>query len=114
MKAGSVWESTRRRMGRSYGGGATGVRLTCCRRGLGVFFCRGQGTTRVRCGGYLEVFAVLGLVAADAVPEGPLRVRVDVHLHHPSLDRVLDVLNLVQRVRVRLQILVVHYFSLGF
>ena len=33
-----------------------------------------------------------GLVVADALPEGPLRVRVDVHLDRAGLDGVLDVL----------------------
>mmetsp|Transcript_2361 Transcript_2361/g.4505 ORF Transcript_2361/g.4505 Transcript_2361/m.4505 type:complete len:348 (+) Transcript_2361:218-1261(+) len=40
----------------------------------------------------LQVVVVLGLVLADTVPEGPLRVGVDVHLDHASLDRGLDVL----------------------
>mmetsp|Transcript_7250 Transcript_7250/g.14044 ORF Transcript_7250/g.14044 Transcript_7250/m.14044 type:complete len:238 (-) Transcript_7250:651-1364(-) len=41
----------------------------------------------------LEVIAVLRLEGADAVPEGPLGVGVDVHLDDASLDRVLDVLD---------------------
>merc|ERR1719454_1693480 len=40
----------------------------------------------------LEVRAELGLVGADTVPEGPLRVRVDVHLDGARLDGVTDVL----------------------
>merc|ERR1719440_597107 len=40
----------------------------------------------------LQVVAVLGLVLADAVPERPLRVGVDVHLDRARLDRVPDVL----------------------
>ncbi len=34
----------------------------------------------------LQVVVVGRLVLADAVPEGPLRVSVDVHLHHAILD----------------------------
>mmetsp|Transcript_8381 Transcript_8381/g.24160 ORF Transcript_8381/g.24160 Transcript_8381/m.24160 type:complete len:403 (+) Transcript_8381:469-1677(+) len=40
----------------------------------------------------LEVIAVVGLVRADAVPEGPLRVGVDVHLDGAGLNGVADVL----------------------
>mmetsp|Transcript_17568 Transcript_17568/g.49165 ORF Transcript_17568/g.49165 Transcript_17568/m.49165 type:complete len:319 (-) Transcript_17568:688-1644(-) len=40
----------------------------------------------------LEVVMVLGLVSADAVPEGPLRVGVNVHLDGAGLDGVADVL----------------------
>mmetsp|Transcript_43146 Transcript_43146/g.73361 ORF Transcript_43146/g.73361 Transcript_43146/m.73361 type:complete len:413 (+) Transcript_43146:320-1558(+) len=41
----------------------------------------------------LEVRPVLGLVLADAVPERPLRVRVDVHLDDTRLDGVPNVLH---------------------
>merc|ERR1719277_220095 len=41
----------------------------------------------------LEVVHVLLLVLIHAIPEGPLRVRVDVHLNDAGLDGVLDVLH---------------------
>mmetsp|Transcript_74045 Transcript_74045/g.187264 ORF Transcript_74045/g.187264 Transcript_74045/m.187264 type:complete len:257 (-) Transcript_74045:890-1660(-) len=41
----------------------------------------------------LEVVHVLLLVLVHAVPEGPLRVRVDVHLDDAGLDGILDVLD---------------------
>merc|ERR1719478_1928085 len=40
----------------------------------------------------LQVRAELGLVRADAIPEGPLRVGVNVHLDGARLDGVADVL----------------------
>ena len=40
----------------------------------------------------LEVVVVRGLVLSNPIPEGPLRVRVDVHLDRAGLDGVLDVL----------------------
>merc|ERR1719231_1445361 len=48
----------------------------------------------------LQVVAVLRLVRADAVPERPLRVRVDVHLDRARLDRVPDVLGARARAAV--------------
>mmetsp|Transcript_9915 Transcript_9915/g.23855 ORF Transcript_9915/g.23855 Transcript_9915/m.23855 type:complete len:419 (+) Transcript_9915:316-1572(+) len=48
----------------------------------------------------LQVRVELRLIRADAVPVGPLRVRVDVHLDHAGLDRVPDVLGARTRAAV--------------
>mmetsp|Transcript_35674 Transcript_35674/g.114668 ORF Transcript_35674/g.114668 Transcript_35674/m.114668 type:complete len:314 (-) Transcript_35674:752-1693(-) len=48
----------------------------------------------------VEVRLILLVVCADAVPVGPLRVRVDVHLDHAVVDRLLDVLEVGARPSV--------------